>query len=150
MKHIHGELISDLRRGEGFITDAVNSQMDFINSEALTALEEQKNHVIIPLVQDFNIPYMDPVEARYRVYYNVCRELEKNKIKFALIRPVRWCPFCKLQRKKDQLDGDQCKKCGRDTFIPRDARHKILISFKTKEESDEMTNIKRWLNDHSI
>lgn len=150
MLHIDGELINDRRRGEGFIQKAVSDQLDIINALALTAMENQENHVTIDLSENFQIPYMDDKIARSRIYYNVCRDLEKRKINFRLIKPKRWCRICIKPMRSEDMTGIQCKKCGRDTFVARDAKYKILISFKSQDEDDELANIEKWLDQRSI
>lgn len=150
MYRVDGEFINDTRRGEGFIEDAVRDQLNIINAEALSALEARKNYVIVPLSQFFDIPYMDPNVARNRVYYNICRDLEKRQLAFRLVSPRRYCKICKKIVLRKDLNGKVCKNCNRNTTIPPESRHSVIIWFKTKEEEEENSNIEKWLNEHSI
>lgn len=150
MEKVDGDLIKDLRAGEGFIEEVVKQQLEIIDAAALTALEEQKPYAIITLADYFNIPYMNPGIARNKVYFNVCRNLEKRHIKFKLLKPKKWCKICIQPLLPKHLDGNKCKKCGREPFIPRDAKYKLVIFFQSKEEEEENDNIAEWLNKHSF
>lgn len=151
MKSVDGELIKDMRRGEGFIREFVERELDSINAAALTAIEKQESYTVHVLPDFFDIPYMDPKDSRNRVYFNIMRDLEKRKLIFKLIKPKRWCKICtKPVPRANLIEGTKCGKCHRETFIPRGSKYKIVLYFKSQEEKEENENIAAWLDKYSI